>query len=442
MLTYDIIAKKRDGGSLSAEEIAFLVDGFTKGDVPDYQMAAFLMAVYLRGMNDAETAALTHCMAHSGDVVDLSPIGGLTADKHSTGGVGDKTTLICAPIVAACGVNIAKMSGRGLGHTGGTVDKLESIPGLRTELSEREFFEQVKSIGIAVVGQSGNLAPADKKIYALRDVTATVESLPLIASSIMSKKLAAGSRSILLDVKYGSGAFMHTAQDAIKLASAMVAIGEHNGRRTAALITSMDVPLGFCVGNSLEVSEAVQTLRGNGPADLTQLCLELAANMLILCDKGDYDTCLALAKQALFSGSAFEKLCQMVTAQGGDAAVLKDPSLFKKPAVCHTVYAKSSGYIGGMDTGLVGTCALLLGAGRRTKEDVIDHSAGIVLLKKTGDALSEGDAIARLYTCDKQRAAEGEAALLNAVHITQEKPNVPPLIHALSDKNGTHLHGV
>ena len=303
MRMYDIIAKKRDGGTLSQPEIAFAVEGFTRGAIPDYQMSALLMAVYLKGMSGEETAQLTAAMAHSGDTIDLSSLPGVKADKHSTGGVGDKTTLIVAPIVASCGVRVAKMSGRGLGHTGGTIDKLESIPGFRTALSQQEFFVQVERIGLAVAGATGNLAPADKKLYALRDVTATVSCLPLIASSIMSKKLAAGSDCILLDVKTGSGAFMKTLEDSIALAQTMVAIGEHNHRRTAALITDMDTPLGFAVGNSLEVAEAVDTLRGQGPEDLAAVCKALAAQMLVLAGKGTPKACAALAENALHSGA-------------------------------------------------------------------------------------------------------------------------------------------
>ncbi len=308
MRMYDIIAKKRDGGTLDREELEFAVNGFVKGDVPDYQMSALLMAIYLKGMTDAETAQLTQIMAHSGDMVDLSAIEGVKADKHSTGGVGDKTTLVIAPIVAACGVKIAKMSGRGLGHTGGTVDKMEAVPGTETSLDRQRFFDQVNRIGISVIGQSGNLAPADKKMYALRDVTATIGCVPLIASSIMSKKLAAGSDCILLDVKTGNGAFMKTLEGSIELAQAMVNIGWHNGRKVAALITDMDTPLGHNIGNSLEVIESVQVLKGEGPADLTEVCYQLAANMLHLAGKGGLEECRRLAEQAVASGAAYQKL--------------------------------------------------------------------------------------------------------------------------------------
>ncbi|MCD7736659.1 MAG: thymidine phosphorylase, partial [Lachnospiraceae bacterium] len=318
MRMYDIIMKKRNGGILSEEEIRHLVAGFTNGDIPDYQMSAFLMSVYFQGMTDRETAVLADAMANSGERLDLSGLPGVKVDKHSTGGVGDKTTLIVAPIAAACGCTVAKMSGRGLGHTGGTVDKLESIPGTRTSLSREEFLDVVRRTGIAVTGQSGNLAPADKKIYALRDVTATIDSIPLIAASIMSKKLAAGSDCIVLDVKTGSGAFMKTAEDSIRLAETMVAIGVHNGKKIAALITDMDIPLGYQIGNSLEVEEAVRTLSGNGPEDLTEVSLALAAEMLYLAGKGEIASCREQARAAIDSGAALGKLEAMIEAQGGD----------------------------------------------------------------------------------------------------------------------------
>ena len=318
MRMYDVIAKKRDGGTLTREEIAFAVNGYVSGDIPDYQMSALLMAIYLRGMTDEETAVLTDVMAHSGDMVDLSAIQGIKVDKHSTGGVGDKTTLVIAPIVAACGVKIAKMSGRGLGHTGGTVDKMESVPGTRTALTQEEFFRQVNEIGISVIGQSGQIAVADKKLYALRDVTATVGCIPLIASSIMSKKLAAGSDAILLDVTMGDGAFMKNLDDAIELARLMVSIGTAHGRKVAALITDMDKPLGHNIGNSLEIAESIAVLRGKGPADLTEVCLQLASNMLVLAGKGTLAECRAMAERTLQDGTAFVKCCQMLASHDGD----------------------------------------------------------------------------------------------------------------------------
>ena len=364
MRMFDIIAKKRDGGVLSREELEFAVMGFVNGQVPDYQMSALLMAIYLRGMTEKETAQLTDVMAHSGDMVDLSAISGIKADKHSTGGVGDKTTLVIAPIVAACGVKIAKMSGRGLGHTGGTVDKMEAVPGTQTAVDRERFFAQVNEIGISVIGQSGNLAPADKKMYALRDVTATIGCVPLIASSIMSKKLAAGSDCILLDVKTGNGAFMKTLDDSIELAKAMVSIGQHNGRKVAALITDMDTPLGHNIGNSLEVIESVEVLKGHGPADLTEVCYQLAANMLYLAGKGSLEDCRRMAEEAVASGAAYEKLKQMFAAQGGDVSVLDDPDKFQKAKFSRPLLAAESGYLVQMNTEMVGNASVGLGAGR------------------------------------------------------------------------------
>ena len=331
MRIYDLIAKKRDGGTHTREELEAIVNGFVSGEVADYQMAAWMMAVYLRGMTNEETAELTDVMAHSGVMVDLSPIPGIKVDKHSTGGVGDKTTLVIAPIVAACGVKIAKMSGRGLGHTGGTIDKMESVPGTKTALSQEEFFAQVNQIGLSVIGQSEGIAVADKKMYALRDVTATVSCIPLIASSIMSKKLASGSDAILLDVTTGTGAFMKTVDQSIELAQLMVAIGTHHGRRVAAMITDMDTPLGHNIGNSLEVMESMDVLKGHGPADLTEVCLQLAANMLVLAGKGDAAHCRAMAEAVIADGSAFAKCKEMFAAQGGDIRVLDDYSLFAPP---------------------------------------------------------------------------------------------------------------
>ena len=436
MRMYDIIAKKRDGGVLTPEEIAFFVKGYTDGSIPDYQASALLMAIYLCGMTAEETAQLTAGMAHSGDTVDLSAIEGVKADKHSTGGVGDKTTLIVAPIAAACGVRMAKMSGRGLGHTGGTLDKLESIPGCSVTLTREAFFKQVNEIGLAVIGQTGNLAPADKKMYALRDVTATVSCVPLIASSIMSKKLASGADCILLDVKTGSGAFMKTLDDSIALAEAMVEIGEHNGRRTAALITDMDTPLGHNIGNTLEVAEAVETLRGAGPADLTEVCLSLAANLLWLAGKGELDDCRAMAEGALHSGAALQKLRQMAAAQGGDAAAIDDPA--KLPTAAHTydVVSDRDGWIGATDTEGIGVAAVLLGAGRETKESELDLSAGIRLLKKTGDRVQKGDVLATLYANDAARFAAAKEKLCSALTFSDAQPALQKLVLARVDKNG------
>lgn len=436
MRMYDIIAKKRNGETLNEEEIRFMVSGYVKGDIPDYQMSAMLMAIYFKGMDDRETAILTNEVAHSGDMVDLSPIEGVKADKHSTGGVGDKTTLVVAPIVAACGVKVAKMSGRGLGHTGGTVDKMESIPGMKTTLTEEEFFQVVNTAGLSVIGQSGNLAPADKKLYALRDVTATVDSIPLIAASIMSKKLAAGSDCILLDVKTGSGAFMKTLENSVTLAEKMVAIGEHAGRKTMALITNMDIPLGSRIGNSLEVIEAVETLNGRGPKDLTEVCLQLASGMLYLAGKGGMETCRALAEKAIEDGSALNRLIAMVEAQGGDASVIKDTSLFKKAPFYKEVKAEKSGYITHMNTEQCGIASSLLGAGRITKDSLIDYTAGIVLRKKVGDQVCEGDVIAVLYASEEELFAASEKEILRAVIISAYQPDEMPLIYARVTKNG------
>lgn len=436
MRMYDIIAKKRDNKMLTEQEIAFVIKGFTAEKIPDYQMSAFLMAVYFNGMTENELALFTHYMAISGDMIDLSSILGKKADKHSTGGVGDKTTLIVAPIVAACGVNVAKMSGRGLGHTGGTVDKLESIPNFKTTLTQSEFFSQVNKIGISVIGQSGNLAPADKKIYALRDVTATVSSIPLIASSIMSKKLAAGSDIILLDVKVGNGAFMKTMEDAIALATAMVSIGENNNRNTAAVITDMGIPLGYAIGNSLEVAEAVDVLCDKGPQDLKTVCLELAAKMLELADKGTYNQCLQMANNAIKNKSAFKKFCEMVVSQGGDVSVLHDTKKLCISSYKHEVFAQKSGYIYNMDTEKIGITGVMLGAGRVTKESKIDYGAGILLFAKTGDRVERGDLLATFYANDKSLFKAATENFLSALTFNNEVPNMQNLILANVDKNG------
>lgn len=432
---YDIIAKKRDGGTLTQEEICFFVKGYTEGTVPDYQASALLMAIYLNGMTAQETAQLTAAMAGSGDMVDLSAISGVKADKHSTGGVGDKTTLVVAPIVAACGVKMAKMSGRGLGHTGGTLDKIEAIPGCTVSLTPQQFFRQVNEIGLAVIGQTGNLAPADKKLYALRDVTATVSCVPLIASSIMSKKLASGSDCILLDVKTGNGAFMKTLEDSIELAKAMVEIGEHNGRRTAALITDMDVPLGHLVGNSLEVQEAAETLMGKGPQDLLLVCKALATNILVLAGKGSAEQCRAMVDKALASGAALEKLCLMVQAQGGDAAYIRAPHTLPRAKHERRVLCETEGYLCAMDTEKIGISAVLLGAGRETKESVIDPAAGLRIEKKTGEKVAPGDVLAVLYAEDEAKFAAAEAEYRSALTFGAEAPAPIPLVYALVEKD-------
>lgn len=436
MRMYDIIAKKRDGETLTRAELAFAVQGYVSGEVPDYQMSALLMAIYLRGMTDEETAILTDVMARSGDMVDLSAIDGIKADKHSTGGVGDKTTLVIAPIVAACGVKIAKMSGRGLGHTGGTIDKMESVPGTRTSLTQKEFFKQVNEIGISVIGQSGQIAVADKKMYALRDVTATVGCIPLIASSIMSKKLAAGSDAILLDVTMGDGAFMKDLDSAIELARLMVSIGTAHGRKVAALITDMDKPLGCNIGNSLEVAESMAVLKGKGPADLTEVCLQLATNMLILAGKGDAACCRAMAERTITDGSAFEKCCQMFAAQGGDISVLKDPARFRKAKYSYELTAQAEGYIYKNDVEKIGNASVLLGAGRIKKEDTIDFAAGITMHKKLGDYVKAGDSICTLFADEESLFGPAEEMYRSGLVIRAEKPKMPPLIYARVTSDG------
>ncbi|MDO4296485.1 MAG: pyrimidine-nucleoside phosphorylase [bacterium] len=437
MRMYDLIMKKRNGEELSKEEMHWMIQNYVKGEIPDYQMSAFLMAVYFRGMTEAETLTMTLEVAHSGDMVDLSGIEGIKVDKHSTGGVGDKTTLIVAPIVAACGVKVAKMSGRGLGHTGGTVDKLESIPNMRMKIEREEFFSIVNRIGLSVVGQSGNLAPADKKLYALRDVTATVDSIPLIAVSIMSKKLAAGSDCILLDVKTGSGAFMKTLEDSVALAKEMVSIGEQAGKRTVALITDMDLPLGQNIGNSLEVIEAVQTLRGEGPSDLTELCLCLSADMLYLAGKGSPESCRTLAEQSIESGEALRRLAAMVEAQGGDASVIWNPEKFAKAAYQREVLAPREGFVTKMNSEGIGIAACLLGAGRETVDGTIDYRAGMVLKKKTGDYVREGEVLAVLYASHPELFASAEKKYLDSVAIEEKKAKELPLIYARVTKEGT-----
>lgn len=435
MRMYDLIMKKRNGEALTEQEIQYMIREYVAGEIPDYQMSAFLMAVYFKGMTEEETLAMTQAVAHSGEMVDLSGIDGVKVDKHSTGGVGDKTTMIIAPIVAACGVKVAKMSGRGLGHTGGTVDKLESIPGLQTSLSREEFFNVVNQTGLSVIGQSGNLAPADKKLYALRDVTATVDSIPLIAVSIMSKKLAAGNDCILLDVKTGSGAFMKSIDDSIALAKEMVAIGENAGRKTVALITDMDIPLGHNIGNSLEVIEAVETLKGNGPKDLTEVCVHLASNMLYLAGKGTLEECKVLVRQVIANGEALKRLAAMVEAQGGDSSVIFDTDKFAKAAYAHEVLAKKSGYITFMDTESCGIASAMLGAGRETKDSQIDFAAGIILKKKVGDYVEAGEPIAVFYADHEALFAAAEQRYQDAVTIQEEKAEETPLVYARVTKD-------
>ena len=430
MRMYDVIMKKRNGEILTDEEIAYFIQGYTKNEIPDYQISALMMAIYFQGMNEHETAVLTQEMASSGDMVDLSPIPGIKVDKHSTGGVGDKTSLVIGPIVAACGVPVAKMSGRGLGHTGGTLDKLESIPGLSVTVERERFFEIVRDVVLAIIGQNGNIAPADKKLYALRDVTATVDNISLIAGSVMSKKLAAGSNAIVLDVKTGSGAFMKTLEESIALAQAMVKIGEHNGRHMVALITDMDLPLGYAIGNSLEVIEAVHTLQGTGPEDLTRVCIELSANMLFLAKKGELAFCRKMAEEAVASGRAFAKFKEMVTAQGGDTSVLDDTNNFPKAPIIVDVIAEKSGWITHMQTEECGLASVILGAGRANKDDQVDASAGILLLKKTGDQVKSGEILAKLFTSNQAKVAEASEKLIRAMEIGEKAPAAEKLIYA------------
>ena len=428
MRVYDLIQKKKNGEALTPAELEFLVRGYTDGTIPDYQMSAFAMAVYFQSMTAEETAALTDAMARSGDTVDLSCFGDLSVDKHSTGGVGDKTTLILAPIVASLGCKVAKMSGRSLGHTGGTVDKLEAIPGYKTTLTGEEFLNQVSEIGVAVIGQSGNLAPADKKLYALRDVTATVDSIPLIASSIMSKKLAAGSHSIVLDVKFGSGAFMKTEEDAAALARAMVDIGTACGRNVSAVLTNMDIPLGCGIGNALEVEEAMEVLRGEGPADLRTVSIVLASHMVSLALGIPVEEAKARVEDTLDTGRAWNTFRRWITAQGGDGAVCDDPAVMKRSSIIREVRAPRDGYITHMNTEKIGEAAVVLGAGRTRKEDDIDPAAGLRILKKTGDFVQAGDVLAYLHTESEKAFREGESRYLEAIEFGESAPETMPLI--------------
>lgn len=429
MRMYDIIKKKRDGGELSSEEIRFFVEKYTIGDIPDYQAAALCMAIYFRGMNERETCDLTFAVRDSGDRLDFSSIDGIRADKHSTGGVGDKTSLVVAPIVASFGVKIAKMSGRGLGHTGGTIDKLESIEGFNATLSEEEFIRQVNETGLAIVGQSKQFAPADKKMYALRDVTATVDSMPLIAASIMGKKLAADDDCIVLDVKTGSGSFMKSVEDSETLARIMVNIGKRAGKKISALITNMDRPLGYAIGNSLEVIEAIDTLRGNGPEDFTEICVLLAAHMLSLAGKGSVEECKSLALRSIEDGSALQKLSETVAAQGGKVSLIDRPETFAKAKYEYDIKSRQSGYIGRTDAEAYGLASLALGAGRNKIGEEIDYSAGIILRKKTGDFVEKGESIATLYANDRALFPRAEELLLNATTILPTPPKAEPLVY-------------
>ena len=429
MRMYDIIQRKRDNKELSGEEIQFFVEEYTAGNIPDYQAAALAMAIFFNGMTPEETAALTLAMAHSGDVMDLTPIKGVKVDKHSTGGVGDKTSLVLGPMVAALGVPVAKMSGRGLGHTGGTIDKLESFPGFQTGIPEQEFFDNVNRIGIAIAGQTGNLAPADKKLYALRDVTATVESIPLIASSIMSKKIAAGADVIVLDVKVGSGAFMKDEESAVKLADTMVRIGDNVGKKTMAVVSDMDEPLGYAVGNALEVKEAIDTLAGNGPQDLYELCLELGSHMVA--GAGRAQNC-AEAKEMLAGtikdGSALKKLAELVEAQGGNPEAVYNTELLPKASIEYEYRADTEGYVSRIVCDIVGTSAMVLGGGRENKDSVIDLSVGIVLEAKKGAYVHKGDVLARFYANDENKLSDAIKRFADAYVIEDTRPAASCLI--------------
>ncbi len=437
MRMYDLIMKKRDGYELSKEEIDYIVEEYTKGDIPDYQMSAFLMSVYFQGMNENETLYLTEAMADSGDRLDLSNIEGVKVDKHSTGGVGDKTTLIVGPILASLGVPIAKMSGRGLGHTGGTIDKLESIPGFSTTLSEKRFIDNVNKVKLAVVGQTANLAPADKKIYALRDVTATVDNYSLIAASIMSKKLAAGADVIVLDVKTGSGAFMKNEEDAVKLAKTMVSIGTLAGKKTYALITDMNEPLGKCVGNGLEVMEAIEVLKGGGNSRLVDICIELATYMIIGAGlEEDIDKARAMARDSISTGKAYDKFLEFITAQGADAAAIESSSNLVSADYIEKIYLPEEGYITSCNTSEVGMTSLILGGGRETKDSVIDLSVGIVIEKTVGDHIKEGEAIAYIFANSKEKLKQAKERLIGAYTVSDKiKPKAPMVKRIITDKD-------
>ncbi|OAO83312.1 Pyrimidine-nucleoside phosphorylase [Anoxybacillus flavithermus] len=425
----DLIEKKRDGHALTKEEIQFIIEGYTKGDIPDYQMSALAMAIFFRGMNEEETAELTMAMVHSGDTIDLSRIEGIKVDKHSTGGVGDTTTLVLGPLVASVGVPVAKMSGRGLGHTGGTIDKLESVPGFHVEITNDEFIDLVNKNKIAVVGQSGNLTPADKKLYALRDVTATVNSIPLIASSIMSKKIAAGADAIVLDVKTGAGAFMKDLNDAKALAKAMVDIGNRVGRKTMAIISDMSQPLGYAIGNALEVKEAIDTLKGEGPEDLQELCLVLGSHMVYLAEKASsLEEARHMLEKAMKDGSALQTFKTFLAAQGGDASVVDDPSKLPQAKYIIELEAKEDGYVSEIVADAVGTAAMWLGAGRATKESTIDLAVGLVLRKKVGDAVKKGESLVTIYS-NREQVDDVKQKLYENIRISATPVQAPTLIY-------------
>ena len=437
MRMYDIILKKRNGGILSKEEINYFVSGYVRGIIPDYQAAALLMSIYFQKMNEDETADLTEAMMNSGDIIDLSGIRGIKVDKHSTGGVGDKTTVALAPMVAACGVPVAKMSGRSLGHTGGTLDKLESIPGFSTELTKEKFINNVNNFKIAIAGQTADLAPADKMIYALRDVTATVDNISLIASSIMSKKLASGADAIVLDVKTGSGAFMKNIGDAFELAREMVKIGNNMGRTTVALITNMDQPLGYAVGNSLEVKEAIETLKGGGPEDFRELCITLGSHMLLLA--GNVETeeeGREKIKGVISTGKAFEAFKILVREQGGDVDCVEDTDLLPRSQNIYELKSDRTGYINGINAEKVGLASLVLGAGKETKDSIIDHSVGIVLNKKIGDYVQTDDILAYIHFNDNEKKENSVKKLKSAYLIEETAKPKQPLIFGMVNKEG------
>lgn len=437
MRMYDIILKKREGEKLTKEEIDFVIKGYTEGSIPDYQMSSLLMAIYFQKMDEEETANLTMAMANSGEIINLSYIEGIKVDKHSTGGVGDTTTLVLGPMVAAAGAPVAKMSGRGLGHTGGTIDKLESIKGFSVEMTNEKFIKNVNDIKIAVGGQTANLAPADKKLYALRDVTGTVDNISLIASSIMSKKIASGADCIVLDVKTGTGAFMKTIDDSFALARAMVDIGTKVGRNTVGVVSDMDQPLGYAVGNALEIKEAIDTLKGHGPADLSELCMVLGSYMLILAGKANNpEEARVKLENCIEDGSAFEKFREFVIAQGGDVSMIDNPELL--PAANYIVEVKASeeGYISKIVADEIGAAALILGAGRETKESSIDLSVGITIKKKVSDYVKEGDVLAIIHRNDETKIRKSEAEILKAYHITSNVSEKRPLIYGIVTKDG------
>lgn len=429
MRMYDLIIKKRNGGELSEEEIAFMVNGFTNGSIPDYQMSAMMMAIFFQKMSKQETLNLTMAMANSGEMLDLSHIEGIKVDKHSTGGVGDKTSLALIPLVASCGVKVAKMSGRGLGHTGGTIDKLESFPGFSTSIPNELFEENVQKIGLAIMGQTKNLAPADKKLYALRDVTATVDNISLIASSIMSKKLASGADAIVLDVKTGSGAFMKEYEDAFCLAQAMTEIGNGAGRKTYAVLSDMDQPLGNAVGNILEVKEAIATLNGEGPKDFTELVFTLGSYMIMAANKAkDFESANILLKEAVESRKALDKLAAFVSAQGGDASYVYEPEKFACAPIVEPILSMEEGYLSKILCDEVGICSLLLGGGRETKESEIDLTVGLVLQKKVGDYVKKQEPLAMIYAKDNHSLKLAKERFQKAVTISDEKPVLRKLI--------------